>query len=252
MEKQLFIVGIGPGSDDLLVPAARYALRRSTDLVAYGYYLDLLDPALTNDKAHHTSQLGNEVARARSALELAAEGKITALVSSGDAGIYAMATVVFELLAGDEKQQWSAIDIEVIPGISAMQLAAARVGAPLGHDFCTISLSDLLTPWGVIEKRLRAAAQGDFVVSFYNPVSKRRDWQLDVARDILLTRRPAQTPVILARNLARQNETITVITLGELKAKDVDMLTLVTVGNNETRYDGRWVYTPRGYASKSA
>ena len=162
-----------------------------------------------------------------------------------------MATVVFELLASDSEKRWSMVDVEVIPGISAMQLAAARVGAPLGHDFCTISLSDLLTPWGVIEKRLHAAAAGDFVVSFYNPVSRRRNWQLNAARDILLVQRGGDTPVVVARNLGRETEAIGVITLAQLDAKDVDMLTLVMVGNSETRYAQGWVYTPRGYAGKS-
>ncbi len=247
---KLFIIGTGPGTPELLVPAAKTALQHCTDLVAYSLYLELLGPLIAG-KTCHDSPLGEEVARARLSLEIAASGNTTALVSSGDAGIYAMATVVFELLASDSEKRWSMVDVEVIPGISAMQLAAARVGAPLGHDFCTISLSDLLTPWGVIEKRLHAAAAGDFVVSFYNPVSRRRSWQLNAARDILLAQRGGDTPVVVARNLGRETEAIGVITLAQLDAKDVDMLTLVMVGNSETRYAGGWVYTPRGYAGKS-
>ncbi|MEM7206261.1 MAG: precorrin-3B C(17)-methyltransferase [Pseudomonadota bacterium] len=247
--QKLFIIGTGPGALDLLVPAARSALTQATDWVAYGLYIDLLGE-LGEGKTRHDKELGEEIDRAKLALELAASGKITALISSGDPGIYAMATVVFEQLASDAADRWSDVEVEVIPGISAMQLAAARVGAPLGHDFCTISLSDLLTPWDVIEQRLNAAAAGDFVVSFYNPVSTRRDWQLNKARDILMSQRGGETPVIIARNLGRDTEDVRVILLAELDAKDVDMLTLVMVGNSETRYNGKWMYTPRGYAGK--
>ena len=248
---KLFIIGTGPGTPELLVPAAKTAVQQCTDLVAYSLYLEILGD-LVEGKTCHDSPLGEEVARARLSLDIAATGKTTALVSSGDAGIYAMATVVFELLAGDGDGQWGDVDVEVIPGISAMQLAAARVGAPMGHDFCTISLSDLLTPWEVIEKRLHAAAQGDFVISFYNPVSKRRDWQLNTARDILLKQRGGDTPVVIARNLGRETENVSIIKLADLDAKDIDMLTLVMVGNSETQYDGKWMYTPRGYAGKQA
>ncbi len=247
---KLYIIGIGPGTRELLVPAAKIALLQCTDLVAYSLYLELLGDAV-DGKTCHDSPLGEEVARAGLSLDIAASGRTTALVSSGDAGIYAMATLVFELIAGDDRGAWSGVDIEVIPGISAMQLAAARVGAPLGHDFCTISLSDLLTPWSVIEKRLHAAAAGDFVVAFYNPVSKRRDWQLNSARDILLAQRGARTPVVVARNLSRETEHVRVIALAELDAADIDMLTLVIVGNSETRNTGRWVFTPRGYSQKN-
>lgn len=246
---KLFIVGTGPGALDLLAPAARRALEQCTDLVAYSLYIELLG-AVAADKTRHDSPLGEEVDRARLALDVAADGNTTALVSSGDAGIYAMATVVFEVLDHENNARWDDVDIEVIPGISAMQLAAARVGAPLGHDFCTVSLSDLLTPWEVIERRIAAAAAGDFVVSFYNPVSKRRDWQLNSARDVLLAQRGGDTPVVVARNLGRDTEAVSVIKLADLDAKNIDMLTLVMVGNSETRYTGQWVYTPRGYAGK--
>ena len=170
-----------------------------------------------------------------------------------------MATLVFELLdqqlQGKEKHpEWLDVDIEVVAGISAMQAAASRVGAMLGHDFCTISLSDLLTPWETIEKRLHSAGQGDFVVSFYNPRSKKRDWQINTARDVLLQYRPASTPVVLGRQLTREEEKITITTLDKLDAKDVDMFTLVSVGNSETRHisydDKQWIYTPRGYSKK--
>ena len=247
--KKLFILGIGPGTPELLAPAAREALAQCTDCVGYSLYIDLLG-SLAEGKQRHDSPLGEEIARARLALDIAASGKRTALISSGDAGIYAMATVVFEQLDCEPDAAWADIEIEVVPGISAMQLAVARIGAPLGHDFCTISLSDLLTPWAVIERRLRAAADGDFVVSFYNPVSKRRDWQLNTAREILLTGRGPDTPVVIARNLGRDDEQVRVIRLAELDAANIDMLTLVMVGNRETVWNGTWVYTPRGYAQK--
>jgi cobalt-precorrin 5A hydrolase/precorrin-3B C17-methyltransferase len=173
------------------------------------------------------------------------------LVSSGDPGIYAMAALVFELLDGPDAADWAHVAIEVVPGISAMQLAAARAGAPLGHDFCAISLSDLMTPWPVIEARIRAAATADFVVAFYNPVSRRRRQQLAAARDILLGARPADTPVIVARNLARAGETVETVPLGDLEPDRLDMLSLVIVGSSASRAVRRggrdWVYTPRGY-----
>lgn len=255
---KLFVVGTGPGDSSLLVPQALNAIASSTDLVAYGLYLDLLGD-ICRDKTHHDLPLGEEIGRARLALDLAASGKYTALISSGDIGIYAMATLVFELidqqLQGKEQHpEWLDVEIEVIPGISAMQAGASRVGAMLGHDFCTISLSDLLTPWQTIDKRIHAAGAGDFVVSFYNPVSRKRDWQLNHARDVLLQYRPAETPVLLGRQLTRKDESIRIITLAELDAKDVDMFTLVSVGNSESRHivngSREWVYTPRGYSKK--
>jgi cobalt-precorrin 5A hydrolase/precorrin-3B C17-methyltransferase len=249
---RLFIVGIGPGEARSRTPAASQAIAQSTDLVGYGLYLDLLGGA-ADDKIRHQTDLGHETERARRALELAAEGKTVSLVCSGDAGIYALATLVFELLdlEGATHPAWTRVEITVEPGVSALQVAAARSGAPLNHDFCAISLSDLLTPWPDIERRLKGAALGDFVVAFYNPVSKRRRDQLPRARDILLTHRPPETPVILARNLGRPTESVRVVTLGTLRAEDVDMLTLVLVGSSNTRTVGDWVYTPRGYARKT-
>ncbi len=255
---RLFVVGTGPGDRQLVAPKALDAIKASTDLVAYGLYLDLLGDVCAG-KTHHDLPLGEEIGRARLALDLAASGKTTALISSGDIGIYAMATLVFELLdqqlQGKENHpEWLDVQIEVIPGISAMQAGASRVGALLGHDFCTISLSDLLTPWETIEKRIHSAGAGDFVVSFYNPVSRKRDWQLNTARDILLQYRPGATPVLLGRQLTREDESIRIITLDQLDARDVDMFTLVSVGNSESRHivngSREWVYTPRGYKKK--
>lgn len=250
---RLTVVGTGPGTPLWRTPAVSRAVAEATDLVGYGLYLDLLGPA-AEGKALHSSDLSEEEARARKALDLAAEGRQVALVCSGDPGVYALATLVVELIDRRDDPRWNRIDISVEPGVSALQAAAARAGAPLGHDFCAVSLSDLLTPWDIIEKRLRAAAEGDFVMALYNPVSKRRRWQLEKARDILLTHRPPQTPVILARNLGRDGETIQVIDLKDLTADLVDMLTLVMIGSSDTRAvtrgTRRWVYTPRGYAGK--
>ena len=253
---RLMIVGTGPGSDNWMTAEAEASIAAATDLVGYTLYLDILGER-AEGKTRHDFPLGKETARVRAALDIAATGKTVALVSSGDPGIYAMATLVFEILEDAERAEWRRLAIEVCPGISALQAAAARSGAPLGHDFCTISLSDLLTPWDAIERRIRAAADGDFVIAFYNPVSIRRTWQLEKARDILLGARPETTPVIIARNLGREGEQLRATTLDGLDISDVDMLTVVLVGSSETRAmvrsDGRqWVYTPRGYACKNA
>lgn len=256
LQGRLLIVGTGPGSDGWMTAESEAAIAAATDLVGYTLYLDILGPR-ADGKTRHDFPLGEEIDRVRAALEIAATGRTVALVSSGDPGIYAMATLAFELLETGGRADWGRVAIEVCPGISALQAAAARSGAPLGHDFCTISLSDLLTPWDAIERRVRAAADGDFVIAFYNPVSMRRTWQLMKARDILLDARPGATPVILARNLGRDGEQVRTVTLDALEVADVDMLTVVLVGSSETRAvargDGRhWIYTPRGYAGRQA
>ena len=251
----LAVVGIGPGDPTWRAPEAEAAIRAATDLVGYDGYLDLLGP-LPEGQTRHGYRLGEEEARVRASLDLAATGRDVALVCSGDPGIYAMAALVFELLEREARPAWRRPRITVVPGISALQAAAARIGAPLGHDFCAISLSDLLTPWPVIERRLRAAAEGDFVVALYNPVSQRRTRQLVAAREILRAQRAGDTPVVLARNLGRADERVTVIDLDALIPDRVDMLTVVLVGSSATRRVARgdggcWVYTPRGYAVKA-
>ena len=243
----LNIIGTGPGDPDYLIPAARNAVLDSSDLVGYGLYLDLLGE-LTDGKTQHRLPLGQELDRARLALDLAAAGHPTTLVSSGDPGIYAMATVVYQLI--DQEQAWPGVQVRTLPGISAIQLLAARVGAPLGHDFCTISLSDLLTPRETILRRIQAAADGDFIIGFYNPASQRRQTLLPAARELLLRHRPAQTPVMIGRQLGRPDEHITRTDLQHLDPARVDMLSLVLVGNRETRAGDGFVYTPRGYADK--
>lgn len=250
---RLTVVGNGPGAADWRSPQATRALCEATDVVGYQLYLDLVADLIEGKECHH-SALSEEEARCRIALDLAASGKQVALVCSGDAGIYALASLTFELLDREDRADWNRVDLSVAPGISAFQAAGARMGAPFGHDFCTVSLSDLLTPWDVIEQRLKAAAEGDFIVAFYNPVSKRRRTQLAKAKEILLAHRKPDTPVTLARNLGRDKEAITMTTLEALSVDDVDMLTTVVVGNNQTRRIRRghkdWVYTPRGYAAK--
>ena len=250
---ELAVIGIGPGAEDWRTPEASAALSQADDVVGYDLYFDLVAETTARTQ-RHTFPLGKEEERARAALDLAAAGKRVALISSGDAGIYAMASLVFELLHHGEREDWSRVKVTVVPGISALQAAAARIGAPLGHDFCAISLSDLLTPREDITKRVRAAAEGDFVVAFYNPVSRHRCDLLEEARDILLSNRPTDTPVVLARNLGRQGEEVTVTTLESLTTSQADMLTLVLVGNSHTvavqRGESLWVYTPRGYGDK--
>jgi cobalt-precorrin 5A hydrolase / precorrin-3B C17-methyltransferase len=249
---RLAIVGLGPGSPQWLSPEVKAILQSATDLVGYKTYLDLVGD-LAKGKQQHESDNRVELERARQALNLAAAGKSVAVVSSGDPGIYAMAAAVFEVLDREANPAWDTIEIQVAPGISAMQAAAAAVGAPLGHDFCAISLSDILKPWSVIEQRIAAVAQADFVIAFYNPVSKQRTWQLSAAQKILLQWRAPETPVILGRNLGRLGQAVQVTTLAQLKQEQVDMRTIVVVGSSTTRTvprkeGGVWVYTPRHYA----
>ncbi len=255
---RLSLVGIGPGQAAWRTPEASRLIAEADELVGYGLYIDLLGP-LAAGKPRRDFPLGGEEARCRYALEEAGKGRNIALVCSGDAGIYAMGALVFELLdrAPDEGGvSGAARRAEVIsaPGISALQAAAARAGAPLGHDFCAISLSDLLTPREDIVKRLHAAAEGDFVIAFYNPVSKRRRTLLAEARDILLGHRPADTPVLLASNLGRPEERLHYRRLADLEVDEVDMLTVVLVGSSQSRLaglgEGPRMFTPRGYAKR--
>lgn len=252
------LVGIGPGQSDWRTPEASKLIAEADELVGYGLYIDLLGP-LSAGKTRRDFALGEEEDRCRYALERAGEGVDVAVICSGDAGIYAMSALVFELLdrpesAGGVGDSARRVEVVSAPGVSALQAAAARAGAPLGHDFCAISLSDLLTPRETIIRRLKAAAEGDFVIAFYNPVSKRRRTLLAQARDMLLAHRPADTPVILASNLGRPQEQLKCVSLQDLDVDDVDMLTVVLVGASQSRLlqraDGPRVYTPRGYAKR--
>ena len=244
MSAKLYVVGIGPGGAEHITPAAAAAIAAAAVVVGYATYLELI-PQLLVGKEVVSSGMMKEVERCRQALELASGGQTVALVSSGDAGVYGMAGLALEL-AED-----STVEIEIVPGISAVQAAAARLGAPLMHDFAVISLSDLLTPWELIRRRLLAAAAADFVVALYNPKSKGRLTQLEEARQILLRHRPVQTPVGIVRNACRSGESVVVTDLAGLAEQAVDMLSLVIVGNSATRLDGRGrMLTPRGYAGK--
>ena len=246
----LSIVGIGPGDTAWRSPEATATLSEAEFLVGYDRYLDLV--ADVGGQAERRAYgLGQEADRVCDALTLAGEGHRVALVCSGDAGIYALASLVFETLETAADPVWRRAAITVAPGISAMQAAAARAGAPLGHDFCAISLSDLMTPRRVILERLTAAAAGDFVTALYNPQSARRRDLLRQAQETFLESRPETTPVVIARNLGRVDETVSITTLAELDTDAVDMLTMVIVGNSESRIlnhvDGARVFTPRGY-----
>ena len=253
---RVMLVGIGPGQSAWRTPEASQMVLGADELVGYDLYIDLLG-AVAAHIPRRDFKLGEEEARCRYALEEAATGKDVAVICSGDAGIYAMGALVYELLDRSEDQGGVSdaarrVSIVSAPGISALQAAAARSGAILGHDFCAISLSDLLTPWGQIEKRIHAAGAGDFVVAFYNPVSQRRRTQLATARDILIGYRDGDVPVILASNLGRPDEQILYRTLATLDIDEVDMLTTVMVGASSSRQldlgRGAAVYTPRGYA----
>ncbi len=246
----LAIVGIGPGDAAWRTPEVTQALAEAEEVVGYGPYLDLVADLIVG-KVRHDGTLGAEEARAALALDRAAAGKRVALVSSGDSGIYGLATLALELLDGSDRPDWRRVALRVCPGVSALQAAAARAGAPLGHDFCAISLSDLLTPWDVIERRLDAAARADFVIALYNPASQRRTAQLRRALAIIAAARAAATPVVIARNLGRDGERVAIVTLAEAADAAIDMLTILVVGSSATRrVAGRAaVYTPRGYGA---
>ena len=255
---KVMLIGIGPGKSDWRTPEAAKWIQSADELVGYGLYIDLLGAAAAH-LPRKDFALGEEESRCRYALETAATGRNVAIICSGDAGIYAMGALVFELLdrdADDGGVSAAAHRVEVIsaPGVSALQAGAARSGAILGHDFCAISLSDLLTPWASIETRIHAAGAGDFVIAFYNPVSQRRRTQLATARDILISYRGGDVPVLLASNLGRPEEQIKFRTLGSLAVDEVDMLTVIMVGSSTSKMldlgRGKAVYTPRGYAKR--
>ena len=252
---RLTLVGLGPGAAELRTPESSREIAAATDVVGYGYYLDLAGPLVRN-KALHAFALGQETARCRAALDLAGRGRRVVLLCSGDPGIYAMASLVHQLLDEEPAAAWRGVGIDLVPGVSALQLAAARAGAPIGHDFCAISLSDLLTPREAILRRIEAAAEGDFVIAFYNPASRRRRDLLDEARAVLLRFRAPATPVTVGRMLGRAGETTVHTTLDELDAGQVDMMSVVLVGSSATRryrHRGREaVYTPRGYPAAGA
>ncbi len=242
----LYLVGIGPGSLDQITPAAKTAIDGADAIVGYSLYLDLISPLFRPGQIIESSNITKERDRAQRGIKLAKWGLTVAVISSGDCGIYGMAGLVLEEL---RLQNWDGKvpKVEVFPGITAMQAAASRVGTPLMHDFCAISLSDLLTPWEVIEKRLEAAAIADFVTSLYNPRSLKRTEQIKIARDIFLKYRDLDTPVAIVRSAYREEETIHLTTLDKMLSVTIDMLSTVIIGNSSTRNYANLMITPRGY-----
>ncbi len=242
MSGTLRIIGLGPGAASLRTPEAEAALAGATDLLGYGPYLARV--AARPEQRLHPTDNREELDRARHALQLAEGGARVAVVSSGDPGVFAMAAAVFEALEHGPAA-WHVLDIQVLPGISAMFAVAARLGAPLGHDFCAISLSDNLKPWALVERRLRLAAEAGFAMALYNPISRARPWQLGQAFGILREVLPGSAPVAFATAVSRPEERILIRPLAEADPALADMRTLVLVGSAATRMAGRFLYTPR-------
>ena len=234
------VVGLGPGDVDWMTPQSRRELAAATDLIGYGPYLERVP--LRASQIRHPSDNTDEPARARLACELAEQGRAVAVVSSGDPGVFAMATAVLE-----EAKQWPDVTVRVIPAMTAAQAVASRVGAPLGHDYAVLSLSDRLKPWDVIAARLSAAAAADLVLAIYNPASKSRTWQVAAMRDLLLEHRDPGTPVVIGRDVSGPNESVKVVRLADLDQADVDMRCLLIVGSSQTQWYGDTVFTPRRY-----
>ncbi|MCP1474228.1 cobalt-precorrin 5A hydrolase/precorrin-3B C17-methyltransferase [Pseudomonas sp. EB276 TE3739] len=251
---RLAVIGLGPGAADLMVPAVKAELARATDVLGYETYVRMAGP-FRDDQVQHCTDNREEMQRARHAFRLAAEGRSVIVVSSGDPGVFAMAAAVLEALHESDDPAWHSVDLEILPGVSASLATAAQAGAPLGHDFCVMSLSDNLKPWAIIEKRLDLAAEADLALAFYNPISRARPWQLGRALEIVARHRTPQTPVVLGRDIGRPGQTLRTTTLGALTADQVDMRTMVLIGSSTTctftrASGGHWVYTPRWYGEK--
>ncbi|MDB6060146.1 MAG: precorrin-3B C17-methyltransferase [Verrucomicrobiaceae bacterium] len=258
----LTVIGLGPGAAEFMVPAAKQALAAAQDILGYETYVNMAGP-FRADQVLHCTDNREEMLRARHAFELAAQGRNVVVVSSGDPGVFAMASAVLEALHESTDPHWHALNLQIFPGVSAALATAARAGAPLGHDFCVMSLSDNLKPWDVIENRLDHAAAADFALAFYNPISKTRPWQLGRALEIIAQHRSGDTVVVLGRDIGRPAEKLTTLTLAQLRPEHVDMRTLVIIGSSTTRTfargdkfladdssasnNGDWVYTPRWY-----
>jgi cobalt-precorrin 5A hydrolase/precorrin-3B C17-methyltransferase len=251
---RLAVIGLGPGAAELMVPAVKAELARCTDVLGYETYVRMAGP-FRDDQVQHCTDNREEMQRARHAFRLAAEGRSVIVVSSGDPGVFAMAAAVLEALHESDDPAWHSVDLEILPGVSASLATAAQAGAPLGHDFCVMSLSDNLKPWSIIEKRLDLAAEADLALAFYNPISKARPWQLGRALEIVAQHRTAETPVVLGRDIGRPGQTLRTTTLGALTPDQVDMRTMVLIGSSTTctfprATGGDWVYTPRWYGEK--
>jgi len=240
---KIYVVGIGPGQDSDITPAAAEALRESSVVVGYKPYFQFIESYIRPDAQRIDTGMKHERERAMAAFERAEQGHTVSIISSGDAGIYGMAPLIFEM----QRERGKAMDIVVVPGISAFQKAASLLGAPIGHDFCILSLSDLMTPWQVIERRIRAAAMGDFVTAIYNPRSRERYWQLNRLRELFLQERSPDTPVGYVRQAGRIDQEIHVTTLDKFDPKEIDMFTVVIIGNSHSYlWEGHFI-TPRGY-----
>lgn len=247
MSGRLYVIGTGPGNPAQTTPEARAAIADATEFFGYGPYLDRL--TLRADQIRHASDNREELDRAKAALQRAMAGSDVCVVSGGDPGVFAMAAAVCEAI-DHGPEEWREIDLVVVPGITAMLAVAARIGAPLGHDFCAISLSDNLKPWPLIESRLRAVAEAGLVIALYNPISKARPWQLGKAFEILRPILPDDTPVIFGRAAGRPDERVAIARLADAEASQADMATCVIIGSAETRIIVReglqdLVYTPR-------
>lgn len=240
---EVVVVGLGPAGPEWLTPEARRALAEADDLVGYVTYLNRVN---ANPRQRvHASDNKVEAERAAFALDLARRGRRVAVVSSGDPGVFAMASAVLEVA---EEERFTDVPVRVLPGLTAAHAVASRVGAPLGHDYCVLSLSDRLKPWDVIEERLEAAARADLVIAIYNPASKSRTWQVESAREVLLRHRSPDTPVVVGRDVGGPEESVRVVRLADLDPATVDMRCLLLVGSSQTRWTGRGaVFTPRRY-----
>ncbi|GAA2379212.1 precorrin-2 C(20)-methyltransferase [Dactylosporangium salmoneum] len=239
---EVVVVGLGPAGRDWLTPQAQAALAAADDLVGYKPYLDRVP--VNPRQRRHASDNRVEEERAEFALSLAKNGRRVAVVSSGDPGVFAMAAAVLEVAA---EPRWKDVPVRVLPGLTAAQAVASRAGAPLGHDFCVLSLSDRLKPWDVIASRLSAAAAADLVIAIYNPGSRSRTWQVEAAKELLLQHRAADTPVVIGRDVGGPEESVRVVDLAALEPSEVDMRTLLIIGSSQTRHDGTRVWTPRRY-----
>ena len=240
---KIIVAGIGPGSESDITPAVLSAIRQSDVIVGYKYYFRFIDKIIRPGAICIDSGMKREKARAEEAYNYAAEGKVVTVISSGDAGIYGMAPLIYEM----KREKGSNISIEVLPGISAFQKAASLLGAPVGHDFCVISLSDLMTPWELIEKRIKAAASADFITGIYNPKSEGRYWQFYRLIEIFLQERDPQTPVGFVRQAGREEQEVTITTLADFDPEQVDMFTVILIGNSQTYQFENKMITPRGY-----
>ena len=240
---KIIVAGIGPGSESDITPAVLSAIRQSDVIVGYKYYFRFIEKIIRPGAICIDSGMKREKARAEEAYNYATEGKVVTVISSGDAGIYGMAPLIYEM----KREKGSDISIEALPGISAFQKAASLLGAPVGHDFCVISLSDLTTPWELIEKRIKAAASADFITAIYNPKSEGRYWQLYRLIEIFLQERDPQTPVGFVRQAGREEQEVTITTLADFDPEQVDMFTVILIGNSQTYQFENKMITPRGY-----